>query len=151
MRYGGAYKSYGPQYVRGIQEMDGNPPGSDMWVTYSMNKEDMWVSKIPVPVRETVTTQVDDVLGRNTLDQWNIYSPLWCSVQIGMADNGGPALIMKDSDPFDYAKAERVFPVSKKISIEFSIKPTQQDHGSLDIELADAKGTACVRMTLDST
>ena len=55
MRYGGAYKSYGPQYVRGIQEMDGTPPGGNMWVTYSMNKEDMWVSKIPVPVKDKVT------------------------------------------------------------------------------------------------
>ena len=33
MRYGGAYKSYGPQYVRGIQEMDGTPPDGNMWVT----------------------------------------------------------------------------------------------------------------------
>jgi hypothetical protein len=27
LRYGGAYKSYGPQYVRGIQEMDGKAFG----------------------------------------------------------------------------------------------------------------------------
>ena len=145
MRYGGAYKSYGPQYVRGIQEMDGNPSGSDMWVTYSMNKEDMWVSKIPVPVKETVDGHVNDVFKDVTsLQQWNIYSPLWCNIQVR------DGLLMKDSDPFDYAKAERVFPVSKKISIEFEVKPMQQDHGSLDIELVDAKGTACVRLTLDS-
>ena len=50
MRYGGAYKSYGPQYVRGIQEMDGKPADGHMWVTYSMNKEDLWVSKIPIPM-----------------------------------------------------------------------------------------------------
>ena len=63
MRYGGAYKSYGPQYVRGIQEMDGTPPDGNMWVTYSMNKEDMWVSKIPVPVMDKVDMDVNDVFG----------------------------------------------------------------------------------------
>ncbi|ULT41378.1 exo-alpha-sialidase [Niabella defluvii] len=47
MRYGGNYKSYGPQYVRGIQEMNGTPPGKNNWVTYSVNKEDMWVAKFP--------------------------------------------------------------------------------------------------------
>ena len=41
MRYGGAYKSYGPQYVRGIQEMDGKTSDGNMWVTYSMNKEEI--------------------------------------------------------------------------------------------------------------
>ncbi|HWJ25869.1 MAG TPA: exo-alpha-sialidase, partial [Flavisolibacter sp.] len=46
MRYGGAYKSYGPQYVRGIIEGNGTPPDGKLWVTYSMNKEDIWVGSI---------------------------------------------------------------------------------------------------------
>ena len=41
MRYAGQYKSFGPQYVRGIQEGNGNPPDGDLWVTYSVGKEDM--------------------------------------------------------------------------------------------------------------
>src|SRR6185503_7038590 len=60
LRYGGAYKSYGPQYVRGIQEMDGTPPGKNMWVTYSMNKEDIWISKIPIPVKDKESRHVDE-------------------------------------------------------------------------------------------
>lgn len=43
MRYGGNYKSYGPQYPRGIQEGNGIPADGDLWVAYSVNKEDMWV------------------------------------------------------------------------------------------------------------
>ena len=42
MRYGGNYKSYGPQYPRGIQEGNGIPADGDLWVAYSVNKEDMW-------------------------------------------------------------------------------------------------------------
>jgi len=154
LRYGGAYKSYGPQYVRGIQEMDGNPPGDDMWVTYSMSKEDMWVSKIPVPVADKVTTPVNDVFDTmkdgEELKQWNLYSPVWCRAQIEKRGNT-KSLVLHDSDPFDYAKAERVFPAAKKVTIEFAVTPSQQDAGTLEIEIVDAKGTPCLRLLLDST
>ena len=59
MRYGGNYKSYGPQYVRGIQEGNGVPKDSDLWVAYSMNKEDMWVAHIPVPVQTEAHSHAD--------------------------------------------------------------------------------------------
>jgi len=150
MRYGGAYKSYGPQYVRGIQEMDGTPPGGNMWVSYSMNKEDMWVSKIPVPVKDKATTHVNDVFATmkngDELNQWNLYSPLWC--RTGIAEK---KLTLADSDPFDYAKAERVFPESKKTAVEFSIAAQQSNFGAMEIELVDKKGTPCLRIMLDST
>ena len=147
MRYGGAYKSYGPQYVRGIQEMDGKPADGNMWVTYSMNKEDMWVSKIPIPVRYKEAKHINEVFtNASTLNNWNIFSPLWCTVQVEKN-----ALTFHDSDPFDYAKAERVFPDSKKISVEFSITPQQNNFGTLEIELVDAKGTPCLRLMFDST
>lgn len=154
LRYGGAYKSYGPQYVRGIQEMDGTPPGADMWITYSMNKEDMWISKIPVPVTDKVTTPVNDVFGTmkdgEEVKQWNLYSPVWCRVQIEK-QGATKSLVLHDSDPFDYAKAERVFPTSKKTTIEFALTPSQQDAGVLEVEIVDAKGTPCLRLMLDST
>jgi hypothetical protein len=43
-RFFGRWKDFGPCYVRGIVEGNGNPPGNDMWLTYSMNKEDIWIS-----------------------------------------------------------------------------------------------------------
>lgn len=154
MRYGGAYKSYGPQYVRGIQEMDGNPSDGNMWVTYSMNKEDMWVSKVPVPVVEKESSHINEVFNDmkpgDGLSRWNIYSPLWCRVSIEK-NNNTKVLSLKDSDPFDYAKAERVFPKSKKITVEFSVTPGQNDFGNLEIELVDAKGIPCLRLTFDSS
>jgi hypothetical protein len=154
MRYGGAYKSYGPQYVRGIQEMDGTPPNGNMWVTYSMNKEDIWVSKIPVPVKDKVREQVNDVFSDmnagHELDWWNIYSPLWCRVEMNKSGNER-TLALKDNDPFDYAKAERVFPNSKRIVAEFSITPQQDNYGLLEIELVDPRGIPCLRFSFDST
>jgi hypothetical protein len=153
LRYGGAYKSYGPQYVRGIQEMDGTPPGGNMWVTYSMNKEDIWISEIPVPIKDKVTTDVQDIFNEKKdgaeLREWNLYSPLWCSTRIEKKGNV-KMLALHDSDPFDFAKAERVFPAAKKAIVEFSITPQQNHTGGLEIELVNAKGTACLRLMLDS-
>jgi hypothetical protein len=149
MRYGGNYKSYGPQYVRGIEEGNGKPNDGKLWVTYSMNKEDIWVSSVPVPVNDKATQHVNDDFSKVTADKaletWNIYSPLWAPVKV---ENG--SLILKDKDPFDYAKAERLFPAAKKIITSFSITPKQNDFGLLEIELQDAKGTATVRLTFDT-
>jgi hypothetical protein len=153
LRYGGAYKSYGPQYVRGIQEMDGTPPGGNMWVTYSMNKEDIWISEIPIPVRDKVTENVNDVFSDKKngeeLKEWNIFSPLWCRVAIEN-NNAAKVLSLHDSDPFDYAKAERIFPNARKVAVEFAITAQQNNTGDLEIELANAKGTPCLRLMLDS-
>lgn len=155
LRYGGAYKSYGPQYVRGIQEMDGTPPDGNMWVTYSMNKEDIWVSKIPVPIKEKATVYVNDVFNDmkagTELNEWNIFSPLWASVKINQTNDGAKALCLKDADPFDFAKAEHIIPASKKLTAEFSITPQQNSSGVLEIEFTDAKGTPCIRLSFDST
>jgi hypothetical protein len=149
MRYGGNYKSYGPQYVRGIEEGNGKPADGKLWVTYSMNKEDIWVSSVPVPVNDKATQHVSDDFGKipadKALEMWNIYSPLWAPVKI---ENG--TLVLKDKDPFDYAKAERLFPASRKIMTSFSVTPKQNDFGLLEIELQDTKGTATVRLTFDT-
>jgi hypothetical protein len=154
MRYGGAYKSYGPQYVRGIQEMDGKPADNNMWVTYSMNKEDMWVSRVPVPVKNKVTAHVNDVFNNmpagKELNEWNIYSPLWCRVNVETINNQ-KVVALRDSDPFDYAKIERIFPESKQLIVEFTVSAQQTNTGNLEIELLDKKGTATLRLMLDST
>jgi hypothetical protein len=155
MRYGGAYKSYGPQYVRGMEEGNGTPPDGNLWITYSMNKEDMWVSKVPVPVIDKVTQHAAEVFQQmpdgKELVRWNYYSGLWTPVTIEKMNNSTKALALKDWDPFEYAKAERVIPSSKRIITEFAIIPQQADKGLLDIEFTDAKGTPGVRLSFDST
>ncbi len=154
MRYGGNYKSYGPQYVRGIEEGNGTPADKNLWVTYSMNKEDIWVSKIPVPITDEVKTHVkesfNEIPSNTALTYWNIYSPLQASVKIESTIDGTRALVLRDSDKFDYAKAERIIPESKKLTVAFSITAQQTSHGKLHIEMQDAKGTAATRLIFDS-
>jgi hypothetical protein len=52
LRHPGLHKGPGPQYVRGISEWssDGSWKDRAMWVAFSVNKEDVWVSRIPVPI-----------------------------------------------------------------------------------------------------
>ncbi len=149
LRHGGNYKSYGPQYTRGIQEGNGTPRDSDLWVTYSNNKEDIWVSHIPVPVRLNATThaQVFPQTERlSDLTDWNLYVPRLCSV---ILKNGW--LNLYDCDPYDYAKAERVIPNTKELEVEFDLMMDQEDEGELDIEFLDDEGNVCSRIVVDST
>ena len=147
MRYGGNYKSYGPQYVRGIQEGNGTPKDGDLWIAYSVNKEDMWVSRIPVPVKLKAAAHADDDFSQFTelsqLTDWNIYSPVWAPVSL---DKNW--LLLQDKDPFDYAKIERKIPATKELKVAFDLQAGQNDKGTLQIEFLDENGIACSRLEL---
>lgn len=151
MRYGGNYKSFGPQYVRGILEGNGTPPDSDLWVTYSVNKEDMWVSRIPVPIVAHATAHADDNLDKfeklSDLTDWNIYSPLWAPVSLEKKA-GITWIALKDKDPFDYAKVERKIPQTSELSVSFKLMTGQASNGVLQIEFLDENGIACSRLEL---
>jgi hypothetical protein len=150
MRYGGNYKSYGPQYVRGITEGNGTPPDGKLWTTYSMNKEDIWVSSVPVPITDSATAHASDQFTgadqQEALGRWNIYSPLWAPV--ALTDGG---LSLEDEDPFDYALAERVIPRTTKIATDFTIIPGQHNTGHLDIELQNDRGQPGIRLSFEKT
>jgi hypothetical protein len=143
-RYGGNYKNYGPQYTRGIIEGNGMAPDGNIWIAYSMNKEDIWVGTIPVPVTSTVTADVDDDFNHTDLREWNTYSPRWAPVEL--VDH---ALRLRDSDPYDFAMAERIFPVAKKMHVEFSVTPGQSDHGELQIEMQDERNAPAIRLSFE--
>jgi hypothetical protein len=58
-------------------------------------------------------------------------------------------LALQDWDPFDFAKAERIIPASKKLTAEFTVSAKDLD-GLLHIEFQDAKGATGIRLTLDT-
>jgi len=152
-RYNGLSKAFGPQYNRGISEGNGVPPGNAIWNTYSMNKEDIWISRIPTPVRGTVTEPVHDTFDAGTFEDlpWNTYSPLMAPVAlVDSPEETGRCLKLEDSDPADYATAVRVFPAMKKGTVRFKVRAAQVDHGRLEIELYDRHGDRPpIRMFLD--
>ncbi len=152
-RYGGYLKNMGPQYVRGIAEGNGVPPdaGHAFWLTYSVNKEDIWVARVPSPVTASVGGEVrDDFDGAapGTLPSgWNVYSPLWAPVRVVDAD-GRRVLELRDEDPCDYARADRVFPATHGVKITFKVL-ARQTQARLEIELLDATGLRPVRLAFE--
>jgi hypothetical protein len=153
MRYGGNYKSAGPQYVRGISEGDGIPPDGKLWVSYSVNKEDIWVASIPVPVTSIVTENANDIFNElpdgQELKLWNTYDLSWASTKIEKKD-GKKWLTLRDQDNFDYARAERVIPFAEKMEVTFTVKPEQNNHGLLQVEFQNKQGLPAVRLTFDA-
>ena len=152
-RFFGRWKDFGPCYMRGIVAGNGDPPGTDMWMTYSMNKEDTWVSRIPVPVRYAVEGIVQDNFNNLELDgnitDWNIYAPLWAPIAITDFPGTDKSLKLEDQDPYDYARAIRVFEEGNNVELQLKVYPEQTDTGLLEIDITDRYGNRPVRIRFD--
>ncbi len=153
-RFFGRWKDFGPCYTRGIVEGNGNPPGNDMWITYSMNKEDMWVTRVPVPVIYSVAGPVNDHFNLlqpgAAIPGWNTYSPQWARVAIAdFPDAKNRSLQLTDEDPYDYARAIRVFKETSSADLQFRIYAKQNDHGELSVDITDCYGNRPVRISFN--
>lgn len=152
-RFFGRAKDYGLQYVRGISEGNGDPPGSDMWLTYSSNKEDIWVSRVPVPIRSRVEGPVDDSFDEldvgGIVPDWNLQQPRWArTTVVALPGPENKSLQLEDRDPYDYAKAVRVFAEAASVDVAFKVLAKQSDTGRLEIEILDHGGHRPVRIVL---
>lgn len=149
-RHYGLYKSFGPQYVRGIQECNPQPTDGNLWLSYSMNKEDMWVARVPVPVQTSATQHADENFASykalSEMTSWNIYSPLKAPVELD-----GEWLRLSDSEVYDYARVEKVIPATKELVVEFDVKAKQNNTGQLNIEFTDEKGNVASKIILDNS
>jgi hypothetical protein len=151
-RFPGGFKNPGPQYVRGITEGNGTPADSATatWITYSVNKEDIWTARVPVPILSRVEAPVDEGFAETAVGalprDWNIYSPRWAPVRV--VDTGAPAghaLELRDEDPYDYARAVRVFPETHGLKLSAKIL-ARQTNARLEIDLLDARGARPVQL-----
>lgn len=153
-RYNGLLRGYGLGYIRGIEAGNKNPTGSDMWLTYSMNKEDIWISRVPVPVRYKVDNPVEDTFNEvedpRYIENWNIRSCKWASVTVeNYPSEQNKSLCLRDKDPYEFAKAVRVFPESKKVTLDFKLSPRQSAFGKLYVDICDKKGSYPVRILFE--
>ena len=153
-RYEGVHKTWGSQYIRGIMPGNGDPPGNYLWNVYSMNKEDMWITRTRLPVSATVDQYVEDDFEKARteadLELWSLYMPLWAPISItsSLARQGKQSLELRDADPYDYALAERTFPESQKATIQFDLLAGQIDHGRMEIDLSNKNGVRPIRIIL---
>ena len=154
-RFMGRWKDFGPCYMRGILEGNGNPPGNDMWLTYSMNKEDIWISRISVPVRYSINGPVADSFDSletgGEVTDWNIYCPKWAPVDVAEFPSiNNKSLRLTDKDPYDYARAIRVFQETGNAEISFRIFPELTDTAPMEVDITDQFGNRPVRIKFDT-
>jgi hypothetical protein len=138
-RYEGRFRSIGPQYTRGISTWADDHSRDDgaMWLVYSMSKEDIWVSRVPLPIKP-------DAAGDH--EPWNRYCPKWASLK-----TTDDSVEIENRDPYDYARAVRMLPPRLRIKASFELVPMQSDRGALQIELMGGFGAARpVRIALTS-
>ncbi|HSY43990.1 MAG TPA: hypothetical protein VK811_08750 [Candidatus Acidoferrum sp.] len=160
-RYRGSAKGdTGPQYIRGVAEWAGDADTikkfeqNAMWLIYSINKEDIWISRVALPVAPDAPAPVhdtfDDLPVGPRVPNWHIYSPMWARVGIAkdpQTDN--KYLELTDSDPVDYSRAIRTFAASGSGEISFRLQAGQADHGRMEIDLLGEHGTRPVQIALD--
>ena len=156
-RYWGFWRDCGPNYVRGLEGGAASPDGA-LYVVYSVNKEDIWVSRIPIPLTGKAEAHRQDDFDAMTLRSfvpgWNGYSGKWCGVSLEKVHEPGKkdfqALRLRCKDPYDYAKAVRVFPESEKVRLRTEIMARQNYFGRLEIDVEDKRGACVFRVIFDS-
>ena len=142
-RYGGLDKNLGPQYMRGIAECNPQTPDGDVWLVYSNNKEDIWISRIPVPL-----TSRGNLRGSLNFSQsefppeLGVYSPAWAPVS--MQDG---AVLLQDQDPYDRAAVEASIGKAEKgkMNLTFSVDAVAPC-GSVTLEAQDDQGRTPIQM-----
>ena len=115
-------------------------------MTYSINKEDIWVSRVPLPLRHTVDRPVADTFDHvppgGIIPDWNIYRPRWA--EVGVADvpstreqepaPGGPG------SPRLRTRRPGVPQATAAVDVSFRLHAQQADHGRLEIDLLGRAG-----------
>jgi hypothetical protein len=74
---------------------------------------------------------------------------LWASVRVAaFPSDQNKSLELSDRDPYEYARAVRVFPEGAATDVSFKVFAKQNDAGRLDVELLDRFGNRPVRLML---
>lgn len=142
-RYGGIDKNLGPQYMRGVAECNPQPEDGDVWLVYSNNKEDIWISRIPVPLTARGASSGSlDFSGPDFPAALGVYSPAWATVTL---EEG--AVLLRDRDPYDRAAVEAGIgrAVSGSVSLSFSVEAIAPD-AEVTLEMQDDAGKTPVQL-----
>ncbi len=126
-RYGGRDKNLGPQYMRGIAEYNPQAPDGAIWLVYSNNKEDLWISRIPVPVRTDAAAEGFIRFAKAAGNRQpgsaafpvnlSVYSPVWAPVRLQRQ-----GLLLQDRDPCDRAGVELALGCAGRGMVEASFR-----------------------------
>lgn len=137
-RYAGDDRSIGPQYVRGVSIWSDDQSRSDsaLWLVYSMSKEDIWVSRVPLPVKsdETCNEIDENLIDAHSLDPWNIYKPRWNQI---IHTSEGLQIVHRD--PYDDVVLTRCFKPTR--GVRAMVELNGENLHQLSIDLVSHFGT----------
>lgn len=150
-RYDGIYKDFGPQYIRGIGEGHKEYPKDALWLCHSVNKEDIAVTRVPLPIKRRVSEHICDTFEESVgsfIKDWNIYSTKWSPITAVLLHNDTPCMRIADKDPLDYARAMRIFKKSRQVRVSLSFMSACRYEENLEFEITDEKGIPACRVIL---
>lgn len=151
-RYEGGLKNLGPQYMRGITEANEYPDDRALWIAYSVNKEDMWITRVPVPAVNVETEDVNDRMSemseQGLRDTWNLYVPSWNGADLSTDSKGEKGLILKDQDPYDRTRAMRLFKPGTLIAVTVRLRVEQLVKGRAALYIQDRKGQNLISVVI---
>jgi hypothetical protein len=151
-RFAGQHKGVGAHYFRGISENQPLPAGDDLWVAYSVNKEDLWVARICVPLSgagsDPLTNEFGCAATIADLRRWNFHLPQWATSRlVEDAATSRRVLELRDEDPSDYASAERIFPAATRLRLCLRVQGRALPPGrSFEIEVQSQRHHRPVRL-----
>jgi hypothetical protein len=101
-------------------------------------------------VEGDVNDNFDNMDVNGAVPDWNIYAPQWAPVNVTAFPNiKNKSLLLSDSDPYDYAKAVRIFKTGNEATINFKVFLNQNNNGTLRIDVTDRFGNRPVRLWFD--
>ena len=152
-RFFGHHKGVGMHYFRGISEGSEQPPGGDLWIAYSVNKEDIWVLRARVPLtwvesEPLPASEFGEVSSIAELSRWNFHLPQWARARLVTDPVAAKRVLeLRDEDPWDYAQAERIFPAAHRLRLRFRCQGRELPPGSsFEIELQSQRHHRPVRL-----
>lgn len=151
LRYAGNHKSRGFHYARGIENRGGESPDGALYVAYSVNKEDIWVARVPVPVADTEETDIHeqyaDALPLPFIPRWNAHVPTGTSVRIEKPSFAAAnCLMIASRGAHDTVKATRLFKPGCEVTATVTFAVTGD--GQLQLELVSDEGDAPIRFVI---
>ena len=153
-RYEGGLKNLGAQYVRGIAERNPRPGDGRLRLTYSVNKEDIWVLEAPLPLTGQETGPVcadfaaEDAV--RELENWNLYVPMWCGAELAVWRDRR-ALVLCDRDPYDRPRAERLLPPGERLRAGLALEAGSLREGTaMIVSFEDGRGREAIRLRFDA-
>ena len=145
-RYGGIDKNPGPQYMRGISENNPQPPDGRAHLVYSVNKEDIWITHLLLPVEDETETRIFERFDGRIPEKWSVYQPKWTRIE---PDNDGP--LIEDREPCDRALVERQLKPCEAGRVTLCLEAKEvSPSGEICVELEDEAGGPAARVMFSS-